>query len=355
MKLISSTEQQFKQSARKAGLCHVSDLKPGFRRQRRGKDFAYINEKGKPLRKVADLRRIRHLAIPPAWEDVWICPKENGHIQATGRDVRGRKQYRYHEEWRKVRDETKYQSMIAFGKALPKLRQRVNRDLNRKALSREKVLATVVRLLETTLIRVGNDEYVRDNKSYGLTTMENRHVKVRGAKVSFTFRGKSGKSHHIDLEDRKLASIVRRCRDLPGQELFAYVDEEGAPVDVTSGDVNDYLREATGKPFTAKDFRTWAGTVLAAQALQEFENFNTGTEAKRNMLRAIEAVAAMLGNTPAICRKSYIHPVILDTYLEGALVEQLRRTVERKLTNNIQRLRPDEAAVLMLLQQKLKG
>ena len=349
-RLLSKEEK----SAREAGLRYVNDTKPGWGRIRKGKQFVYVNEKGREIRTAAVLGRIRHLAIPPAWEDVWICPVENGHLQATGRDVRGRKQYRYHEDWRKTRDETKYQNMVAFGKALPRLRRKVNRDLNHKGLPREKVLATVVRLLETTLIRVGNDEYARDNKSYGLTTMRNRHVKVRGGTVSFTFRGKSGKDHHIDLENRKLAGIVRRCRDLPGQELFGYVDEEGKAVDVSSGDVNAYLREVTGAKFTAKDFRTWAGTVLAAKALQEFEKFSSGAEAKRNMLNAIEAVASMLGNTPAICRKSYIHPVILDTYLEGSLVEQLRKTVERKLTKDIQRLRPDEAAVLMLLQQKLR-
>lgn len=343
-----------KQSAREAGLRYSSDDKPGFSRRKRGKNFIYLNEKGRIIRKADTLNRIRHLAIPPAWTEVWISPLENGHLQATGHDVRGRKQYRYHEDWRKTRDETKYQNMVAFGRILPRLRQRVNRDLSRPGLPREKVLATVVRLLETTLIRVGNDEYARENKSYGLTTMRNRHVKVRGGRVSFTFRGKSGKDHHIDLENRKLAKIVKRCLDLPGQELFGYVNEAGEPVDVTSSDVNSYLHEVTGHSFTAKDFRTWAGTVLAAEALQEFEKFTSGREAKKNMGRAIEAVAGMLGNTPAICRKSYIHPVILDSYLDGTLVDQLRKTVERKLTRDIRRLRPDEAAVLMLLQQKLK-
>jgi DNA topoisomerase-1 len=342
-------------SAREAGLRYVADTRPGWIRRRKGRAFIYLDEKGRLLRKAEALRRIRRLAIPPAWKEVWICPLENGHLQATGRDARGRKQYRYHEDWRKTRDETKYQNMVAFGKALPRLRRRVNRDLARRGLSREKVLATVVRLLETTLIRVGNDEYARTNGSYGLTTLRNRHVKVRGGTVSFTFRGKSGRDHVIDLENRKLSAIVRRCRDLPGQELFGYVDQNGRAVDVSSGDVNEYIHEVTGRSFTAKDFRTWAGTVLAAQALREFEKFSSGAEARRNMLQAIEAVAGMLGNTPAICRKSYIHPVILDTYLEGSLVERLRRTVEQKLTRDIRRLRPDEAAVLMLLQQKLKA
>ena len=354
VKKVSSPDKTPVASAREAGLRHLTDEKPGFSRKRHGKQFIYLNAQGGKIRDAETLNRIRHLAIPPAWNRVWISPLANGHLQATGYDVRGRKQYRYHEDWRKVRDETKYQNMVAFGHALPNLRRRVNRDLNRPGLSREKVLATVVRLLETTLIRVGNDEYAKSNKSYGLTTMRNRHVKVRGGKVSFTFRGKSGKDHHIDIENRKLAKIVRKCRDLPGQELFGYLDEEGKPVDVSSGDVNAYLHEIVGQDFTAKDFRTWAGTVLAAEALQEFEKFSSGREARRNMGRAIEAVAGMLGNTPAICRRSYIHPVILDSYMDGTLVDQLRRTVERKLTRDIQRLRPDEAAVLMLLQQKLK-
>lgn len=341
-------------SARAAGLRYVSDDKPGITRKRKGKDFVFLDAKGRMIRNRNEVIRIRRLAIPPAWKDVWICPVENGHLQATGRDDRGRKQYRYHADWRTVRDETKYHSMIAFARALPRLRSRVRRDLSHPGLPREKVLATVTRLLETTLIRVGNDEYARDNHSYGLTTMRNRHVQVRGPKVVFKFKGKSGKHHVIDVESRQLAAVVRRCRDLPGQELFGYVDADGAAHDITSGDINDYLHEITGQPFTAKDFRTWAGTVLAAQALREFEKFTTKTEAKRNMLRAIEAVSAMLGNTPAICRKSYIHPIILDTYLDGSLVDRLKKTVEQKLTREVKRLRPAEAAVLMLLQQTFR-
>jgi len=341
-------------SAKEAGLRYTNDSRPGIQRKKSGKDFEYFDSRGRRIRDRNTLVRLKRLVIPPAWEDVWICPSPNGHLQATGRDARGRKQYRYHQDWRTERDATKYGNMIAFGHALPKIRRRVQRDLARKGLPREKVLATVTRLLETTLIRVGSDEYARTNHSFGLTTMRNHHVTVRGGQFTFSFRGKSGKSHVIDVKNARLAKIVRRCKDLPGQELFAYLDEEGRAVDVTSSEVNDYLREITGSSFTAKDFRTWAGTVLAAQALQEFNKFENKTEARRNMVRAVESVARMLGNTPAICRKSYIHPIILETYLDGSLVEQLQKTLESKLSHTIRRLRPAEAAVMMLLQQKLR-
>lgn len=340
-------------SAREAGLRYVSDKRPGISRRREGRAFKYVDAHGKVVRDEQTLRRIKSLVIPPAWENVWICPSANGHLQATGYDVRGRKQYRYHPDWRKVRDETKYDRMSAFGKALPGIRRRVAHDLALPGLPREKVLATIVRLLETTLIRIGNDEYARDNHSYGLTTMRNKHAKVRADKISFSFRGKSGKQHVIDVRDRKLASIVKRCRDLPGYELFGYLDETGKAVDVTSGDVNDYLHEIAGSDFTAKDFRTWAGTVLAARALQEFEKFDSEAEAKRNVLHAIESVAQMLGNTPAICRKCYVHPIVLDTYLDGSLVKRLKRKAEEKLAREMKHLRAEEAAVLMLLRQNL--
>jgi DNA topoisomerase I len=341
-------------SARDAGLRYVTDRRPGIVRDRK-KDgaFDYFYARGQRIREAKSLDRIKRLAIPPAWSDVWICPDASGHLQATGRDARGRKQYRYHPDWRKIRDETKFDRIIAFARALETIRRRVARDLARRGLPREKVLATIVRLLETTLIRVGNEEYARDNKSYGLTTLQDRHAEVRRGKVSFKFRGKSGKQHVFDVRSRKLASIVRRCRDLPGYELFQYIDESGTPVDITSSDVNAYLREISGADFTAKDFRTWAGTVLAARALQEFEKFRSQAEAKKNLLEAVEAVARLLGNTPAICRKCYVHPVVLESYLDGTLVEQLRLQAEQKLTREIRKLSPEEAAVLMLLQQTL--
>ncbi len=342
-------------SAQEAGLRYVTDQKPGITRKKHGKDFRYCKPDGTTLRDHNELVRVKRLAVPPAWTEVWICPSPNGHLQATGRDARGRKQYRYHTKWREVRDATKYDKMIAFGEALPKIRRRIARDLKQPGMPRTKVLATIVRLLETTLIRVGNDEYAKENRSYGLTTMRNRHVKVRGAKMTFSFRGKSGKQHEIDVEDPRVAKIVRHCRDLPGQEIFAYIDEDGKTQDVTSGDVNDYLREVTGgEDFTAKDFRTWAGTKLAAIALQEFEKFQTKNEAKKNVTKAIEAVAHMLGNTPSICRKCYVHPVVLDTYLGGTLAETIKQRAKSKLAKALPKLKPEEAAVMMLLYDKIE-
>jgi DNA topoisomerase I len=338
-----------KEAAKSAGLRYVSDGDPGIRRRRAGKGFSYIGVDGKPVRDKAELRRIKALAIPPAWNDVWICPLPQGHIQATGRDAKGRKQYRYHLQWRAVRDETKYDRMIAFGEALSQIRERTEHDLALSGLPREKVLATVVRLLEITLIRVGNEEYARANRSFGLTTMRNKHVKVNGSKMNFRFRGKRGILHSIDLTDRRLAKIVRHCQELPGQELFQYVDEEGETQSLGSADVNEYLREITGQDFTAKDFRTWAGTVLAATALQEFKAFNSKTEAKRNIVRAIDNVASRLGNTPAVCRKSYIHPTVVDMYINGVLIGALERSVEQELRTHLQRLEPEETAVLAIL------
>jgi DNA topoisomerase-1 len=340
-------------SARAAGLRYVVDDIPGIRRVTRGKGFTYIDRQGKPLRDPDDLRRIKRLAIPPAWREVWISPHENGHLQATGKDVRGRKQYRYHPDWRSVRDETKYSRMMSFGRALPALRRRVERDLGRPGLPREKVLATVVRLLESTLIRVGNDEYARDNNSYGLTTMRNRHAKISGATITFEFKGKSGKRHQIDVRDRRLARIVKRCQDLPGQEIFAYVNEAGDWVDVKSQDVNGYIQEITGQPFTAKDFRTWYGTVLAATALREFEECTSSQEAKGNVVKAIESVSKMLGNTPTICRKCYVHPLVIEKYLEGRTIDALLARGRGALAKDLRALRPEEAAVMMLLQESL--
>ena len=341
-------------SARAAGLRYVLDDGPGIRRARRGKGFRYLGPDGKPIRDAETLRRIRSLVIPPAWTDVWICPRPNGHLQATGRDARGRKQYRYHPRWRAVRDETKYDRVIAFGLALPRIRARVEADLALPGLPRDKVLATVVRLLETTLIRVGNEEYARTNGSFGLTTLRDRHVQIEGGTVHFAFRGKSGVKHRIDVRDARLARVVRRCRDLPGHELFRYLDEDGVTHTVDSADVNDYLREAAGEEFTAKDFRTWASTVLAAQALREFAAFDSQIQAKRNVVSAIEAVAGRLGNTASVCRKCYVHPAVVDAYLDGSLVSALRQRVEQELADNLHELSPEEAAVLAFLQQRLK-
>lgn len=346
--LLEATE-----AAKAADLRYVSDQRPGITRRSAGKAFRYVAPDGKRVTDAATLGRIKSLAIPPAWTDVWICPLEYGHLQATGRDARGRKQYRYHARWRQVRDENKYTRVIQFGQALPKIRERVMADMSQQGLSRTKVLATIVRLLETTLIRVGNDEYARDNNSYGLTTMQDKHVDVSGAKVTFKFRGKSGKYHNIDINDRRLATVVGRCRDLPGYELFQYVDEEGKQQDVGSSDVNDYLREVAGEEFTAKDFRTWAGTVLAALALQEFEEFDSQAKAKSNILRAIETVSERLGNTPSVCRKCYVHPAVIDSYLDGSMLHTLKQRTEQELTETLKSLRPEEAAVLALLKQRL--
>jgi DNA topoisomerase-1 len=307
------------QSARAAGLRHVSDAAPGIARRLARRRFLYVHPKGRAVRDAATLARIRTLAIPPAWRAVWICCRADGHLQATGRDARGRKQYRYHRRWREVRDETKYGRIPAFARALPAIHRRVGRDLARHGLPREKILATVVRLLETTLIRVGNEEYARDNDSFGLTTLRARQVKVNGSKVRFQFRGKSGVEHAIELEDRRMAAIVRRVRELPGQELFQYLDEDGAQRSIGSADVNAYLKEISGEDFTSKEFRTWAGTVLAARALARLGAFDSQAQAKRNVVTAVEAVAGLLGNTAAVCRKCYIHPAVIESYLEGRL------------------------------------
>ncbi|MEX0714497.1 MAG: hypothetical protein WD278_19325 [Pirellulales bacterium] len=340
-------------AAKAASLRYVSDEEPGIRRRRAGKGFIYTSPRGKPLRAAATLARIRSLAIPPAWTDVWICPRPDGHIQATGRDARRRKQYRYHPRWRSVRDENKYGRMIAFGRALPAIRRQVARHLAQSALSREKVLATIVRLLETTLIRVGNEEYARSNHSFGLTTMRDQHVDVSGSKLRFSFRGKGGKRHGVDLNDRRLARVVKSCREIPGHELFQYLDDDGNKQAVGSADVNAYLREISGQEFTAKDFRTWAGTVLAALALREFEQFDSNTQAKRNIVRAIEAVAERLGNTPTICRKCYVHPAVIDAYLDGSMLKTLKQRAEQTIAESLDQLGPQEAAVIGLLQQRL--
>jgi DNA topoisomerase I len=341
-------------AAESAGLIYVSDEEPGIRRKKAGKGFIYIRPGGGKVEDEATLKRIRKLAIPPAYTDVWICTKPNGHIQATGRDAKGRKQYRYHPTFREVRESTKYEKMMEFAQALPGIRAKVAEHMSLPGLSREKVLATVVHLLETTLIRVGNDDYAKQNKSYGLTTLRDQHVKVEGSELRFEFKGKSGKSWRLQVKDRRIAKIVRACQDLPGQELFQYIDEEGARRDVTSSDVNDYLKGITGRDVTAKDFRTWHGTVLAALALQEFESFDTQAAAKKNIKSAIEQVASRLGNTPTICRKCYIHPEVLNSYVEGQLLLGIKEQVEEELREDLSRIRPEEAAVLTLLEGRLK-
>lgn len=337
-------------SAKVVGLRYVSDEMPGIRREAAGKGFRYRDASGKFVKDAEMLKRIKSLVIPPAWTDVWICPDPHGHLQATGRDDRRRKQFRYHPRWREVRDETKYARMILFAKALPRIRQRIKRDLGVPGLPRNKVLATVVRLLEVSLIRVGNDEYARENDSFGLTTMRNKHVDVNGATLRFHFRGKAGKWHDVDIRDKHLAHIVRRCQDLPGQELFQFVGDDGERHDVTSSDVNDYLREISGEDFTAKDFRTWAGTVLAAMALSEFEKCDTKAQAKKNIVAAIEYVSQRLGNTPAVCKKCYIHPHVVESYLDGTLVETLKKRMEIKSRRG---LPAEESAVLNLLRHRL--
>jgi DNA topoisomerase I len=337
------------QSAVAAGLRYVSDSMPGIRRRRAGKGFAYLGQDGKPIRDRETLARIRSLAIPPAYTDVWICPLPNGHLQATGRDARGRKQYRYHRRWRQVRDETKFGRMLAFSEVLPAIRRRVARDMALEGLPREKILATVVQLLETTGIRVGNDEYARANRSFGLTTLRNRHVEISGSTLRFEFQGKSGKNHSVVINDRRVARIVQRCQALPGAVLFQYVDEEGVQQTIGSGDVNDYLREITGQDFTAKDFRTWSGTILAIEALRDSEPAESEREAKSTILRAIDRVAEQLNNTRAVCRKYYVHPAVLETYQTGMMVELLGNGNHKAAARAAKGLAAEERALVCLL------
>ena len=321
------------ETAKEAGLRYTSDDRPGIRRRRSGRGFSYVSSDGRAITDPAELRRIKRLAIPPAWTDVWICTDGRGHLQATGRDAKGRKQYRYHERFRETRDENKYERMIDFGKALPRIRARVDADLRHSGLSRERVLATVVRLLERSLIRVGNEEYAKENESYGLTTLRSRHVKLTGERVRFRFRGKSGVEHDVELRDRRVARVVRELQDLPGQQLFRYVDGEGTVRVIDSDDVNGYLREIAGEEFTAKDFRTWAGTLLAARTLASLERVENARLAKRSVTRAVEHVAAQLRNTRTVCRKCYVHPAVIETVLGGG------------------ELPVDEAGVLRLLER----
>ena len=340
-------------AAEGAGLRYVGDDRPGYMRKANGGGFDYFDVEGKVIRDEQRLLRLKRLAIPPAWTEVWISPALNGHIQATGRDARGRKQYLYHERWREVRDENKYDRMIAFGNALPKIRRRVAKDLKLRGLPRNKVLAAVVQLLERTFIRIGNEEYARENKSFGLTTMKDRHVEVKGSKLRFRFRGKSGREHEVDVSDRHVAKIISKLQDLPGQDLFQYVDEEGKVCDISSQDVNEYLREITGEDFSAKDFRTLAGTVLTAIALNAQEKFETKKQAKSNINTAIKAVAQILGNTPAICRKCYVHPAIFESYLDQKSIEGLKQMTEEALEKADVDLRSSEKAVLTFLESRL--
>jgi len=342
------------ESAKIAGLRYVNDERtPGIRRIGSTHRVRYVAPNGRTVSDPAELARIKSLVIPPAWKDVWICPDPRGHVQATGRDARGRKQYRYHPRWREVRDEVKYGRLIAFAEALPRIRQRTAADLRKSGLPREKVLAAAVQLFEKTLIRVGNEEYARDNGSIGLTTMRDSHAKIKGGTVRFEFRGKSGVRHAVDLDDARLAKIVKACRDLPGYELFQYIDDNGERQTIDSADVNEYLREISGQDFTAKDFRTWAGTVLAAKALADVAKFSSNAEAKRNVVKAIESVASRLGNTKAVCRKCYIHPAILDSYMDGATIQTLKARASR-LAKSRSALSSEETAVVGIIERRLK-
>jgi DNA topoisomerase-1 len=340
-------------AAHSAGLRYVSDEEPGIRRRKAGKGFSYQGPGETRVEYKDTLARIRALAIPPAWADVWICPRADGHIQATGRDAKGRKQYRYHPAFREIRESTKYEHMVAFAKALPALRETIRQHMALPGLPREKVLATIVHLLETTLIRVGNSDYAKQNGSYGLTTLKDPHVAVGRSELKFRFKGKSGRVWQLQVKDRRVAKIVKACQDLPGQHLFQYLDDTGEQQTVTSSDVNAYLKEITGSEITAKDFRTWAGTVLAAMALSAFEQFDSQAHAKKNVRAAIEEVSARLGNTPTICRKCYIHPEVLNGYLQGDLLLEIRDQVEAELRDNLAALKPEEAAVLTFLEARL--
>ena len=348
-------------SAEAADCRYVDDSVPGIRRMKSGKGFRFVSPDGATVKDKKVVKRIKSLVIPPAWTNVWICTSADGHIQATGRDARGRKQYRYHARFREVREETKYERMMAFAEALPKIRAKVDEDLGLTGLPRDKVLATVVRLLEITLIRVGNEEYARDNGSFGLTTMRSRHLDIDGSTISFHFRGKSGKQHRVKVQDRRIARILARCTDLPGQILFQY-DEDGELRSVESSDVNEYLKRVSGEAFTAKDFRTWAGTVLAAKALSELASFDDAAPTKtakrppgKNIVEAVKSVSGRLGNTPSVCRKCYVHPQIFDAYLDSQLVQTLKDRAEQALRDDLNALSSEEAAVLMLLRDRLAG
>lgn len=340
-----------REAAHDARLRYVSDASPGIHRQKKGKSFAYVRANGAPVKDAATLERMRSLAIPPAWTDVWICPHPRGHLQATGRDARGRKQYRYHPDWRAVRDRTKYDKLASFGALLPIIRRRVEHDLRQSGMPRTKVLATIVRILDLTHMRIGNEEYARENHSYGLTTLRDTHARVSGLDVRFAFRGKSGRRQNLHVRDPRIARIVRRCAELPGQELFAYEDENGDVIDVGSEDVNDYLREITGEPITAKDFRTWGGTVHAAACLLALGECDTEAEAAHCMVSAVKQVAEVLGNRPATCKKYYIDPRVFTAYRRRRLCETLTRALKKNKKQKTKNIKPIERAVLTMLNE----
>jgi DNA topoisomerase I len=328
----AAIEAEARAAARSAGLRYVTDDAPGITREMGTLGYRFRAPGGRRIKEARELKRILALAVPPAWTDVWICPDPRGHLQATGRDARGRKQHRYHANWRSCRDASKFERMRDFAAVLPRIRRRTAADLARPGLPRQKVLAAVVQLLEKSLIRVGNDEYAKQNDSFGLTTLRNKHVAVSGQKVDFTFKGKSGVKHAVHVQDGRLAKVVKKCRDLPGIELFQYLDESGRVRDVKAADVNGYIREISGRDFSAKDFRTWAGTVLCCRALVGFGRAETQAQAKRNSLQAIDAVAGVLGNTRSVCRRSYIHPAVIDAYLEGSMRALLQMQERLTLT-----------------------
>jgi len=351
LEAIASTDPV--ESAEAIGLHYVTDEGPGIQRRQQKDGFVYINVDNKPIDDPQEIERINKLGIPPAWENVWICPDPNGHLQATGRDAKGRKQYRYHAAWRSLRDQTKFTRMIAFSEALTQIRARIESDLSRSGLPRDKVLATVVQLMELTRIRVGNEEYAKTNKSFGLTTMRDQHVDIDGATMHFKFRGKSGVEHDIELKDRRLARIVKRCQDIPGQELFQYIDEDGQRQSISSGDVNNYIRDITGQDFTAKDFRTWAGTILAARELHAIGVCESATAVKKAIVQAIKIVAEHLGNRPATCRKYYVHPAILNAFELGTLMEVMAAQTRSEGEDSPHQLSCEEQAVVLLLKQQL--
>jgi DNA topoisomerase-1 len=336
-------------AAQEAGLVYASDFEPGIRRVRKGRGFVYFDPTGKRVTDPETLDRIAKIGVPPAWKHVWISTKPRGHLQATGRDARGRKQNRYHARWHKIRDADKFARLLGFARALPKIRRRVTRDLSQPGLPREKVVAAIVRLLELTFARIGNEEYARQNGSFGLTTLRDRHVKIKGATLRFLFKGKSGSEVEVGITNRRVVRVVKRCEELPGQMLFQYIDPAGDRRTVTSDDVNQYLRETSGEDYTAKDFRTWGATVLAASALREVVSFESDTEAKHNVVAAINIVARRLGHTRAVCRKSYVHPAVIDTYMDGSL-ESVLKVVEGRSHRN---LKAEEAAVMALLKQNV--